>query len=88
MEVMSQLFVAADRLRRNALDPDGVLAAVEWSECAERCRFPFGLTPTVWKDIVGQAVALRRAIEADDEDGDDQIQEVAESLRRQLRQYV
>jgi len=88
MEVMSQLFVAADRLRRNALDPDGVLAAVEWSEWAEAVPLPFGLSPAVWKDIVGQSVALRRAIEADDEDGDDQIHELAESLRRQLRQYV
>ncbi len=88
MEVMSQLFVAADRLRKNALDPDGVLAAVEWSEHAEQVPLPFGLAPTVWNDIVGQAVALRQAIEDDDEDGDDQIQEVAESLRGQLRQYV
>ena len=88
MEVMSQLFVAADRLRKNALDPDGVLAAVEWSEHAEQVPLPFGLTPTVWKDIVGQAVALRQAIEDDDEDGDDQIQELADALRGQLRQYV
>jgi hypothetical protein len=88
MEVMSQLFVAADRLRRNALDPDGVLAAVEWSEWAEAVPLPFGLSPAVWKDIVGQSVALRQAIEADDEDGDEQIHELAESLRRQLRQYV
>ena len=88
MEVMSQLFVAADRLRKNSLDPDGVLAAVEWSEYAEAVPLPFGLTPTVWKDIVGQSVALRQAIEADDSDGDDQIHELAESLRRQLRQFV
>jgi hypothetical protein len=88
MEVMSQLFVAGDRLRKNPLDPDGVLAAVEWSEYAEKVPLPFGLSPTVWKDIVGQAVALREAIEADDEEGDDQIEDLADSLRRQLRQYV
>lgn len=88
MEVMSQLFVAADRLRKNALDPDGVLAAVEWSEHAEQVPLPFGLTPTVWRGIVGQAVALREAIEEDDQEGDDQIQELADSLRGQLRQYV
>lgn len=88
MEVMSQLFVASDRLRKNALDPDGVLAAVEWSEHAERVPLPFGLSPAVWKDVVGQAVALRQAIEDDDEAGDDQIEELADSLRTQLRAYV
>lgn len=88
MEVMSQLFVAADRLRKNSLDPDGVLAAVEWSDHAEAVPLPFGLTPAVWKDIVGQSVALREAIEADDEDGDDRIHELAESLRDRLRQFV
>lgn len=88
MEVMSQLFVAADRLRKNSLDPDGVVAAVEWSEYAEAVPLPFGLSPAVWKDIVGQSVALRAAIEADDQDGDDQIHDLAESLRRQLRQFV
>lgn len=88
MEVMSQLFIAADRLRKNALDPDGVLAAVEWSEHAEKVPLPFGLTPAVWKGIVDQSVALRDAIEEDDEQGDDQIEELAESLRGQLRPYV
>ncbi len=88
MEVMSQLFVASDRLRKNPLDPDGVLAAVEWSEHAEQVPLPFGLSPSAWKDIVEQAVALRNAIEDDDQEGDEQIQELADSLRNQLRSYV
>ncbi len=88
MEVMSALFVAADRLRKNALDPDGVLGAVDWSGHAEAISLPFGLAPAVWKDIVAQSVALREAIEADDETGDDQISDLAAGLRDQLRQYV
>lgn len=86
-EVMSDLFVAADRLRRNARDPEGVLTLVERAEVARRLRLPYGFSRAVWSDIVGQATTVKELLEGDDADDVD-IEEHATVLRDTLRQYV
>jgi hypothetical protein len=86
-EVLSSLFVAADRLMHDALDPEGVLSFVDGAELAETLPLPYGFSPAVWDDIIGQVQALAGAIEADDVD-DEEIVEQATKVRTTLRQYV
>jgi hypothetical protein len=86
-DVMSDLFVAADRLRRNARDADGVLTLVERADVAGRLRLPYGFSRAVWGDIVVQATAVKALLEGDEAD-DETICEHAQVLRDTLRQYV
>jgi hypothetical protein len=86
-EVMSDLFVAADRLRKNARDADGVLTLVERAEIAGRLRLPYGFSRAAWGDIVVQATAVKDLLEGDEAD-DETICEHAQVLRDTLRQYV
>jgi len=86
-EVMSDLFVACDRLQKDANDHEGVLGAVSAADRIERRPLPFGFTPSVWTNIVGAAVALRSAFD-DEAIDDDAIEEQARDLRTLLRQYV
>ena len=85
-EAMSELFVASDRLMHDPEDHEGVLAAVDAARWAEALALPFGFTPAVWNDLVGQAKALRHALEGDADD--QEIMDRASTLRSLLRQYV
>jgi hypothetical protein len=86
-DVMSDLFVAADRLRKNARDAEGVLTLVERADVAGRLRLPYGFSRAVWNDIVGQATTVKDLLESDEADDAD-IEEHAKVLRDTLRQYV
>jgi len=87
MDVLSDLFVAADRLRQKATDAEGVLTLVDRADDARRLPLPYGFVPAVWKDIVLQVTTLRELLE-DDESRDDDIEEHAQDLRDTLRNYV
>lgn len=86
-DVLSELFVGADRLRRHARDHEGVLGLVAAASTAAAMELPFGFTPTVWHDIVGQATRLRDELEGD-EVGDEEIEAHAGELRDLLRNFV
>lgn len=86
-EVLSELFVAADRLMHDAEDHEGVLSLVDSSKLAERLPLPFGFDPEVWAEIVAKAAALRTQFE-NDVDDDDEIIMRATALRTLLREYV
>jgi hypothetical protein len=86
-DVMSDLFVAADRLRHNAHDHEGVLGLVDAATAIETVRLPYGFEPTVWKRVVEGAASLRMALEADDTD-DDAIEAEADEYRTLLREFV
>jgi hypothetical protein len=85
--VMSDLFVAADRLRKKASDHQGVLGMVDRANDAERMRLPFGFNRRDWEQIVEQSTALRDLLE-DDESTDADIEARANVLRGTLRPYV
>jgi len=87
MDVLSDLFVAADRLRQKATDAEGVLTMVDRADDAQRLPLPYGFVPAIWKDIVSQVTALRGLLEDDDSDDDD-IEAHAQDLRDTLRNYV
>jgi hypothetical protein len=86
-EVLSELFVATDRLAKDAEDHEGVLSLVDASKMASGIALPFGFDPEVWAEIVAKANALRRLFE-EDVDDDDEIRERATDLRTILREYV
>jgi hypothetical protein len=86
-DVMSDLFVAADRLMHHADDPEGVLSLVDRAADAAKMPLPYGFDRGLWADIVLQAGALKSLIEDDDSE-DDAIKEHAATLRGTLRTYV
>ena len=57
-EVLSDLFVAADRLRHHARDPEGVLGLVAAAIAVEDLELPFGFEPGVWQKILDGAASL------------------------------
>jgi hypothetical protein len=86
-DVLSDLFVAADRLSHHARDHEGVLGFVKAAGDLDNLRLPFGFEPEVWTRIVEDTDRLRDAIEGD-EVGDDEIEEQAAEYRTLLRRYV
>ena len=86
-DVLSELFVAADRLMHDPVDHEGVLSLVDAARLAETLPLPYGFAPPVWNDLVAQAQNLRAAREKDDVDDEDIIEQ-ATKLRATLRNYV
>jgi hypothetical protein len=85
-DVLSDLFVAADRLMHDATDHEGVLALVDGAGLAETLPLPYGFAPPIWQDILSQVTGLRDSIEGDADD--ETIIDAATTLRTTLRQYV
>jgi hypothetical protein len=86
-DVLSDLFVAADRLSHHARDHEGVLGFVKAAGDLDNLRLPYGFETQVWTRIVEDTDRLRAALEGD-EVGDDEIEEQAAEYRTLLRQYV
>ena len=86
-DVLSDLFLATDRLMRRADDADGVLLLVEAADRAEELALPYGFTEEGWAEITRQAIALRTAFQ-ESVDDDDVITEAATDLRHFLRRFV
>ena len=79
-EVLSAVFQACDRLKKNARDANGVLRFLDNAPVVRRISMPFGFERPEWDSIVSQV----RAIEAllDDADSDDaEIEEKSRHLR-------
>jgi hypothetical protein len=85
-ELLSDVFVAADRLMHDVSDSEGILGYVNAAESVERLPLPFGFSPAVWKDMQARILELRESIEEDLDD--DVILEQATAVRNQLRAYV
>lgn len=91
-DVLGSAFVAADRLRKRASDPEGVLALVEVHATMVSMRLPFGFDEAVWADLVEGvsvlAAGLTAAEGSEASRGDEQIEDLAEDLRARLRPLV
>ena len=87
-DVLSELFVAADRLMHDPFDHEGVLSLVDGARLAETLPLPYGFAPAIWNDLVGQARDLRALLESDDQVEDEKIIEHATGLRATLRNFV
>lgn len=86
-EVMSALFISADRLMHDARDSEGVLSLVDAAARSRTLALPFGFERETWDGIVARASALADQFERDVDD-DDEITERATELRNLLRNYV
>jgi hypothetical protein len=85
--VLSDLFVASDRLRHHARDHEGVLGLVEAARQVGELSLPYGFEPKVWQGIVERAETLRSALEGGDV-SDEDIETQADELRSLLREFV
>jgi hypothetical protein len=86
-DVLSDLFVASDRLRHHARDHEGVLGMVETAAKVDQLDLPYGFEPKVWQEILERAKTLRAALEGDDVTDED-IETQADELRSLLREFV
>jgi hypothetical protein len=87
-DVLNDLFVASDRLRRNARDHQGVLALVDGVAHLESLGLPYGFERRAWEALVAQGVALLALFETDDDVADEDINEQATAYRQALHRYV
>jgi hypothetical protein len=84
--VMSNLYVAADRLKD---DPDDLALAGEFfdaADAASQIPAPFGIAGEEWRRVQELAAEVSRAIEQ--EEDDEQVQGHAQRLRDVLFTYV
>ncbi len=86
-EILSDLFVACDRLQHNARDADGVLGVVNGAEKLAGRSLPFGYEPQVWESLVAAATGLSDDLAGDDA-LDEDLEATARALRDRLRLYV
>ncbi|HEX9992313.1 MAG TPA: hypothetical protein VGB14_05235 [Acidimicrobiales bacterium] len=85
-DVMSALFLAADRLLHDPSDADAVLEGVAAADRVAELGTPFGFADDDWSAIVDQATDLKAAIEGDEDD--EAVVERATAVRSTLRRYV
>jgi hypothetical protein len=86
-EVLSSLFLAADRLKGNPLDPEGITDLTDALEQADADAPPFGIVPGLWRDAIERANRIADAL-ADDDDRSDDVATEAAGLQALLRPYV
>lgn len=79
-DLLSALYEAADRLRRNARDANGVLGVLDNAPLVERMRTPFGFDRPAWSNVVEHARSLRELLEDEDSD-DEEIERRAQDVR-------
>lgn len=85
-EIMSHLYVAADRLKD---DPAELALAGEFFDAADRASAsgpPFGVDGDVWKRVQALAAEIATALEA--EADDDVVRDTAQQLRDLLFEFV
>jgi hypothetical protein len=85
-DVLSELFLAADKLRKHPHDAKTIARAVEESTTVIAMSPPYGFERGVWAKIGLRAGALRNALEAEAEDED--VMAAAEELRDLLHPMV
>jgi len=86
--IMSDLFVAAGRLRKNPNDPKGVVALVETATIVEEMSLPYGMGVDVWGAVVDQSLDLSDMLSGEGESIDGDIGEMAAGLHDLMRRLV
>jgi len=85
--LLSDLFVACDRLRRDVRDADGVVGAVRHGRRLTEVRTPFGFGGPAWRELRDRAGELVEMLEGGEAD-DDEIRAHARSLRDALQLLI
>ena len=86
-EVLSSLFLAADRLKGNPLDAEGIADLSDALDEADPDVPPFGIVPGLWRDAVERGNRLADTL-ADDDDRSDEVAAQASELQAMLRPFV
>jgi hypothetical protein len=86
-EVLSSLFLAADRLKGNPLDAEGIADLSDALDDADPDVPPFGIVPGLWRDAVERGNRLADTL-ADDDDRSPEVAEQAAELQALLRPFV
>lgn len=86
-EVLSSLFLAADRLKGNPLDADGIADLSDALDDADADVPPFGIVPGLWRDAVERGNRLADTL-ADNDDRSPEVAEQAAELQALLRPFV
>ena len=86
-DLLSGLFVACDRLRRDPRDLEGARGALTNARRVAGVRTPFGFAATGWRDLRGTANELAALVQADDSDEED-LRELAHRLSDSLRTLI
>ena len=85
-DLMSDLFVAADRLQSNPEHTPSVMALLQAAEVVPTVPPPFGIDPPAWRAVLELVAALGAAL-ADDAEAP-VVRLAAKNLRNALRPYV
>lgn len=85
--VISDMFLAVNKLRRNAGDSRNMMDFATASELAEELALPFGFSGADWREILDETGDLRGALFADEVDDDD-IKERIDTVYTRLRPLV
>ncbi len=93
--VLSDLFIAGDRLARNPVDTAAARQVIDARDLARTLRLPFGFEQVQWQSILSSASDLVDALGPTSADGggttgpdDDAVREAASDLRTRLRDVV
>lgn len=86
-QVLGELFVAADRLRRDGDDHEGTVTLLDMSQAMHASAPPYGLGAPEWSHLCERVDALRDLVRADTLD-EDAVMDAARDLRTALRPYV
>jgi hypothetical protein len=87
--VMSDLFVAAGRLRKNPADAKGVVSLVETAALVDQMSLPYGLGADVWGAVVDRSNDLSDALSGESDGiGDGDIETMAGELHDIMRRLV
>ena len=86
-DLLSRLFVACDRLRRDPGDADGVRDVMTNARRIARVRTPFGFSATSWRTLRNSVGELLDLVESDDTEADD-LRELAHRMSDTLRTLV
>jgi hypothetical protein len=86
-EVLSSLFLAADRLKGNPVDPEGISDLSDGLDEADPDVPPFGIVPGLWREAVERGNRIADAL-ADADDRSDDVARQAAELQAMLRPFV
>ena len=86
-ELLSNLFVACDRLRRAPGDLDGVRGVTTYGRRIAGVRTPFGFSAPSWRNLRNSVSELLDLVESEDADRDD-LRELAHRMSDTLRTLV
>ena len=85
--LLSDLFVACDRLRRDPRDVDGVRGVVANARRVAAVRTPFGFSAPNWRSLRDAAGDLLAMVEGEDSD-EDELRELAHRMSDTLRMLI